>query len=71
MVVLTSFMLYQYDEKKQKLLRDRILEFIGGANCHWINQTFNVSSWVCYIEFDGEKIIELYDDTCKYWKWLN
>jgi hypothetical protein len=69
-VVLTSFILYQYDDKKQKMLRDEILEFIGEVNAHWINQTFNGSSMEYCIECDEEKIIELSDDSCRRWKWL-
>jgi hypothetical protein len=70
-VVLTSFMLYQYDEKIQKLLIDEILGFTRVTNNQRINQTFNKSSMECFIEFDGGKIIELYGDTCKNWKWLS
>jgi hypothetical protein len=69
-VVLTSFMLYQYEDKKQKMLRNEILEFTKRVKGHWINQTFDVSSLNCYIEFDEEKIIELADDGCKNWQWL-
>ncbi|UCH93047.1 MAG: hypothetical protein JSV88_22525 [Candidatus Aminicenantes bacterium] len=70
LVVLTSFMLYQYDDKKQKRLRDEILKFTGGDSRHWINQDINVSSQECFIQFDGEKIIQLNDSTCRSWKWL-
>jgi hypothetical protein len=69
-MVLTSFMLYQYDLKNQKILRDEILEFTESINGHWINQTIDVSSLNCFIEFDEEKIIELSDDGCRSWKWL-
>jgi len=70
-VVLTSFMLYQYDLKKQKMLGDEILEFTKRVNGHWINQTFNESSMQCFIEFDEEKIIETSDDNCTSWEWLS
>jgi hypothetical protein len=69
-VVLTSFMLYQYNHRKQKLLRDEILEFIGVNSGHWINQTLKVASMECFIEFDGEKIILLSNNSCTSWKWL-
>lgn len=69
-VVLTAYMLYQYDDKKQKRLRNEILEFTNRCTGHWINQTFDESSLECFIEFDGEKIIKLADDTCSSWKWL-
>ncbi len=69
-LVLTSFMLYQYDLKKQQILRDEILEFTKNVNGYWINQTFDVSLMNCFIEFNEEKIIELSDDGCRSWKWL-
>jgi hypothetical protein len=70
-VVLTSFMLYQYDHKQQRLLTDEILQFTGEANRHWINQTFDTSSLASYIEFDGQPVIELVDGSCKRWQWVN
>jgi hypothetical protein len=70
-IVFTSFMLYQYNDKKQKQLRDEILEFIKGGSRHWINQTLNVSSLECFIELDEEKIIGLSDASCSAWKWLS
>jgi hypothetical protein len=70
-VVLTSFMLYQYDKKKQKKLRDEILEFTRKFNGYWINQTFDPYSMQCFIEFDKKKIIEILNDICISWKWIN
>ncbi|NIM10487.1 MAG: hypothetical protein GTO45_00715 [Candidatus Aminicenantes bacterium] len=69
-VVLTSFMLYQYNPRKQKLLRDEILEFTGVNSGHWINQTLKVASMESFIEFDGEKVIALSNNSCSSWKWL-
>jgi len=69
-VVLTSFMLYQYEEKKQKMLRDEILEYSRRVKGHWINQSINESLMKGFVEFDGEKIIELPDGTSVSWKWL-
>lgn len=73
-VVLTSFLLYQFDEKKQKVLKDEIFEFINKYNGHWINQAVKVSLGSTkneyYIEWDGKRVIELIDDSCRDWKWI-
>ncbi|MGD2091093.1 MAG: hypothetical protein PVH61_33265 [Candidatus Aminicenantes bacterium] len=69
-VVLTSFMFYQYEEKKQQMLREEILEYTRRTNGHWINQASNESLLKGFVEFDGEKIIELPDSTFNRWKWL-
>ncbi len=73
-VVLTSFMLYQYEEEQKKQLRGEIFGFLtfnGGSGAHWINQDVNLkaSPLEYYIELDGEKIIDLSDDACVHWKW--
>jgi hypothetical protein len=73
-VVLTSFMLYQYEEEQKKQLRGEIFGFLtfnGGYGAHWINQDVNLSASPLeyYIELDGEKIVELSDDACIQWTW--
>ncbi|MCK4763875.1 MAG: hypothetical protein KAW12_16855 [Candidatus Aminicenantes bacterium] len=74
-IVLTSFMLYQYSEKKRKILKDNILEFTKRLDGHWINQAVNVATQSqiddYYIAWDDKKIIELNDDTCMNWRWLS
>ena len=74
-VVLTSFMMYQYEEEQKKQLRGEIFGFLtfnGGYGAHWINQDVNLSASPLeyYIELDGEKIVELSDDACIQWNWL-
>ena len=69
-VVLTSYMLYLNEEKKQKLLKDEILEFREEMKGHWINQAFNKFLQEYFIQLDEEKIIELSDDSSRSWKWL-
>jgi F0F1-type ATP synthase delta subunit len=73
-VVLTSFMLYQFEEKKKKLLVDEILEFTRRVNGHWINQAVNISldskENEYFITWEGRKIIQLFNDTCLNWKWI-
>ncbi len=74
-VVLTSFMLYQYEEEQKKQLRGEIFGFLtfnGGYGAHWINQDVNLdaSPLEYYIELDGEKIVELSDDACVQWTWI-
>lgn len=73
-VVLTSFMLYQYEEEQKKQLRGEIFGFLtfnGGYGAHWINQDVDLaaSPLEYYIELDGEKIVELSDDACVQWTW--
>jgi hypothetical protein len=74
-VVLTSFMLYQFDGEKKKQLIDEISRFVNMINGHWINQTVNVSldskENEYFIALDGKKVIDLYDDTCLSWSWIN
>lgn len=69
-VVLTSFMLYQYDNKKQTLIKDEILRFTDDVNGHWVSLTFNPASDEFIVEFAGERIIKLPDDHCISWKWI-
>lgn len=73
-IILTSFMLYQFDLEKQKILIDEILNFNKKNNAHWINQAVNIkhnsSDYEYYIEWNGSKIIELIDDRCTDWKWI-
>ena len=74
-VVLTSFMLYQFESEKRKSLEDEILEFTRKVKGNWINQAVNISSEPndneFYISLDNEKIIELPDDYCLKWRWIN
>ncbi len=74
-IVLTSFMLYQFEDQKRKLLVDEILEFTRRVNGHWINQAVNISTNSkrneYFIALDGNKIIELKDDLCLNWRWVN
>lgn len=71
-IVLTSFMLYQYDDNKKEILIDEIQSFRESVNGHWINQAVNVSldskDNEYYIAWDGKKIIELIDDSCLSWR---
>jgi len=74
-VVLTSFMLYQLDEKKQKLLIDEISEFTHNIGGHWIYQDVEFPDKEEYqdyfIEWDGTRIIKLMDDSCSDWNWIS
>jgi hypothetical protein len=73
-IILTSFMLYQLDEKNQIILKDEIKKFIGKYDGHWINQDVDFKKGMdkleYYIKLDEETIIELEDDLCKNWNWL-
>lgn len=74
-VILTSFMLYQLNLELQKHLTDEILLFCKKYNAHWISQEVkiieNSINPEYYIELDGTKIINLKDDKCSNWNWLN
>jgi len=75
-VVLTSFLFFQIGEEKQKKLKDEILMFVDSTGAHWINQTFKPSpssrdkKSEYFIEWNGKKIIELHDDWCSDWRWV-
>lgn len=73
-VVLTSYILYQLDDLNQKKLKDEIMKFSITNNGHWINQDVDLKKGIdkleYYIEWDGNKVIELKDDLCNDWKWL-
>jgi hypothetical protein len=76
LVILTSFMLYQLKDAQQELLKKEIREFTRKNNGHWICQEvefYNGQPDLAkyYIEWDEEKIINLDDDKCTSWKWLN
>lgn len=72
-VVLTSFMLYQFDDESKNSLTNEIIEFTKSINGHWINQAVNISkdsdNNEFFISWDNERIIELTDDTCSRWWW--
>lgn len=74
-IILTSFMLYQFDDKRKRILTDEIFNFVNSFDGHWINQDVNISQESkmneYYIAWDNKKIIELSDDWCFDWKWLN
>lgn len=79
-VVLTSFLFFQIGKEEQKQLRNEILKFIESTGSHWINQVFIPSPVSMdkdkdkdneyFIEWDGKKIIELLDDWCSDWRWV-
>jgi hypothetical protein len=74
-VILTSFMLYQLNEEQQQILINEIQAFCKTYNAHWIRQEVELlgknSDSGYYIEWDREKIMNLKDDKCSYWEWLN
>jgi hypothetical protein len=74
-VILTSFMMYQLNSDLKENLTNEINEFCLQNNGHWISQEVDVlgenSHPLYYINFDGEHIINLKDDKCSNWEWLN
>ncbi|MCP5108946.1 MAG: hypothetical protein GY950_36520, partial [bacterium] len=72
-VVLTSFVLFQIGEEKAKKLKAEILEFTANTGSHWISQVVKHSSVSTdcryYVEWNGERVIELSDALCSDWKW--
>lgn len=74
LIVLTSFMLYQFSPTQVNELKNEIYEFIEKYDGHWINQYVDVSlrddNHQYFIEWDGEKQIELEDDSCLNWRVL-
>jgi hypothetical protein len=70
LVVLTSFLLYQYEHDARQRLIKEILEFTARGQRHWLNQAVDETSWEYYIQLDREKIIQLSSDLCTHWKWL-
>jgi hypothetical protein len=69
-VILTSFMLYQYNEKKQCLLESKISDFIQRYGGHWLKQLVNIKDSTFFIEWDNERIIQMNDDSCTNWRWI-
>lgn len=74
-VILTSFMLYQFKSQKKQELIDEIDSVIeNNINFNWINQTVNLDEndkdKKCYIEWNSKRIINLSDDYCKNWTWI-
>jgi len=73
-VVLTSFMLYQFDEAQQRALRSEIRRFTREVKGHWLDQAVKVSmndtAHEYSISFNGKRVIDLADDACSSWRWL-
>jgi len=73
-VVLTSFMLYQLEQKKQKKLTEEILKFTDDTGAYWLNQYVDISGSSSieeyYISLNGERLIRLPDDKCFTWEWM-
>jgi hypothetical protein len=73
-VVLTSFMLYQFDEARQRALRSEILDFTQKTGGHWLDQAVKVSindtAHEYSIFFNEKRLIDLADDACSSWRWL-
>ena len=73
-VILTSFMLYQLDEFQQKRLTIEIEDFIKKNSGHWIRQEIKMSKLLSNIEYsiewDSKKVIDLPDDKCTSWIWI-
>ena len=70
-VVLTSFLLYQFDPYLREKLRGEILAFTGLIKGHWINLDVDTTKENdCYLEWDGQRLIDLQDDYCARWSRL-
>ena len=71
-VILNSFMLYQFPEELKKSLTNEIVDFCAKHNAHWIKQEVDINSTDLryYIDWDGKQIIELPDDKCGDWTWI-
>jgi hypothetical protein len=73
-VVLTSFMLYQFNKEKQEFLINEIKEFTRKVDGHWIVQdvelSVNEKNHEYFTEWDGSRILKLKDDTCSNWEWI-
>ncbi len=70
-VVMTSFMLYQYPRELQKQLTDEIKHFTKQLKGHWISQVVDVEALTFHIQWNNKTIVELTDDSCIRWKWLD
>lgn len=73
-VVLTSFMLYQFDEAQQRALRSEIRRFTREVKGHWLDQGVKVSldsdKHDYFVSWDGKRIIELIDESGFHWNWV-
>ena len=73
-VILTSFMFYQYSGEKQDVLKNEIETFRTEVGGHSINQTVDICPGKnmdrYFIEWNGKRIIELKDDRSTDWKWI-
>lgn len=75
LIIITSFMLYQLSEKDQLELSSEINSFCKNNNAHWIKQEIHITEGnppiKYFIEYDNQRIIEIIDDKCSTWKWLD
>jgi hypothetical protein len=73
-VVVTSFLLFQFNIEKQEQLQKEIQDFIRRTGGNWLNQFVEISPLSdkarYFIQWDGRNIIELTDDRGTNWKWL-
>ena len=76
-IVLTSFMLYQLDDIRQKQLKAEIGKFVEDVDGYWINQDVMMASVAStrsrdeyFIELNEKRIIDLPDDKCITWEWV-
>lgn len=74
-IILTSFMLYQLNSDLKEQLISEIKEFCKQNNSNWICQEVEILGEYLkpnyFIELDGDRIINLEDDKCTHWQWLN
>jgi len=70
-VILTSFMMYQFSPERQSFLKDEILDFTKRQGHHWLNLALDVQTMGSYIDYDEERLMVLADSSCKSWQWLN
>jgi len=73
LIVLTSFMFFQIGEEKGKVLKEEITKFTESWGAYWLNQAVTHPpdrEERFFVEWNGERIIELTDSICSDWKWL-
>jgi hypothetical protein len=74
-VVLTSFVLYQFERKMRDELEQEIFGYINPVHGLWIDQSVDTGGdhrkEHYMIKLNGKKIIELPDDRCSKWKWID
>jgi hypothetical protein len=73
-VVLISFLFFQLEENQRSQLKSEVLQFTQESGSHWINQGIHYDSEtnkpLFFLEWNGERIIELKDERCSDWWWL-